>query len=364
MPGYSWSDPYQDNSNTAASIQSKFKPENISIAPIVAAIMRQRQEAEQMQNQQYQQLGTGIGNAVSGAAKAYTADQNSGQADDAANAAIYGQQYPNDPLGGYTDPNKVPDYGGTDALKTDLIRQKLTGDPWKQQYEQARIAATQALTDKRYSDMGSDGSSPQLTPRQNINTLKDAQSAAGDAFDQYGLSDDALNGKNIHAPSDTPAVYSSHKNASGEMVNDPAVTVPQGYNLVVDPTTKQYQYVTPDQITQARNAQQMYQQAQQQYRNALNVGASTAPAPAGQAPPPGYDATGNNLHVSQNDVNQANQGNIIPGAAPSATPSTPAPQGAGTPPSGSVRVVAPNGQAGTIPAERLPAYISAGYRQL
>ena len=73
--------------------------------------------------------------------------------------------------------------------------------------------------------------------------------------------------------------------------------------------------------------------------------------------------------LNQSQIDQADQAppydqSIPPEAAPPQSLPTAAPQGAGTPPTGSVRVVAPNGQSGTIPANRLDAYLKAGYRQL
>jgi hypothetical protein len=130
-----------------------------------------------------------------------------------------------------------------------------------------------------------------MTPRQNINTLKDAQGAAGDAFDEYGLSPSAMNDSNVHAPSDTPAVYSK---------GAPATTVPQGQYLVVDPADGSYHYVAQDYFNQARSAQDAYKQAQQQYRGALN-GQQSAPPPTPSGPATGQPS------ISQNDVNQVAQ---------------------------------------------------------
>jgi hypothetical protein len=127
-----------------------------------------------------------------------------------------------------------------------------------------------------------------MTPRQNINTLKDAQGAAGDAFDEYGLSPSAMNDSNVHAPSDTPAVYSK---------GAPATTVPQGQYLVVDPADGSYHYVAQDYFNQARSAQDAYKQAQQQYRGALNPTAQPLPQP--QAP--------GGAGIRQADVDQAAQ---------------------------------------------------------
>jgi hypothetical protein len=267
-----WSNPSQGQTNTAAQIQSQYKPETVSIAPIVAALLQKQYHDQEIQQQQYQDMIKGIGSAASG----YANYQNAGAANDAANAALYGAQNPKDPFGGYQDPNRVPDYGGTDALKAYLLQQKATTNPLDDQLTQAKIDAENALSHNRWTyPQGSGSGDSTMTPRQNINTLKDAQGAAGDAFDEYGLSDGALNDNNIHAPSDKPYVYSK---------GAPATTVPQGEVLVVDPKDGSYHYVTQDYLDQARTASQSYRTAQQNYRGALNAPTSQ-PQAAPQIPP-------------------------------------------------------------------------------
>jgi hypothetical protein len=284
---FNWSNPSQGQTNTAAQIQSQYKPETVSIAPIVAALLQKQYHDQEIQQQQYQDMIKGIGSAASG----YANYQNAGAANDSANAAMYGMQNPSDPMGGYQDPNRVPDYGGTDALKAYLMQQKATTNPLDDQLTQARIDAEKALTTQRNNNPFGGGNS-QMTPRQNINTLKDAQTAAGDAFDQYDVPDRILNDPNaIHAPSDQPAVYSKGTQAT---------TVPQGQYLYVDPKDNSYHYVSQDYLDQARQASNTYRQAQQTYRGALNP----ASPPAAQLPPPNPSG---GQGVRQGDVDQSSQ---------------------------------------------------------
>ena len=113
---YSWSDP-NPSQFTAAQAQSQFQVPNANIGTIVAALLKQKNDQENREQQQQQDLIKGIGQAAVG----YEKGQQAGQADDAANAAMYGAQNPGDAMGGYTNPDVVPDYGGTDALKDYLL---------------------------------------------------------------------------------------------------------------------------------------------------------------------------------------------------------------------------------------------------
>jgi hypothetical protein len=281
-----WGNPTPSEA-TPAALSSRYEVSAPNIGPIIAAIMAQRDRKQKEDQAALNSLISGVGSVAGGAMDAYQG----GQRDDAANAAIYGAQYPNDPYGGYTDPDRVPDYGGTNALRSAMIQKQLTVDPYKQQYEQARIQAMQALAGQRWSNYGSgyNGSNDNgMTPRQNINTLKEAQNEAGDAFGEFGLSRDALNGPNIHAPSDTPYVYSAGASAT---------TVPQDQLLIVDPKDGSYHYVTKDYLDSARAALESYKNAQQTYRNTLSTTGQAPPAQSGALP----------TSVSQNDVNQASQ---------------------------------------------------------
>jgi hypothetical protein len=208
MAGFSWSNPDQSDA-TAAKLQGSYRPEQVQIGSIVAALLKQKHDEEELKRQQTQDLIKGIGSVAVGAEKGYQ----SGQADDAANAAMYGAQYPNDPYGGYQNPDVVPDYGGQDALKTDLIRQKLSGDPLKNELTQARTNAANALADRRWSGGSTGGTSgyDQSQPE----TVIDEQGrewrrgSGGQWFPMFSAAHayrSSLNGKN--APTmDTQTIY-------------------------------------------------------------------------------------------------------------------------------------------------------------
>jgi hypothetical protein len=295
---FNWSDPSQSQ-ETAAKLQSSFQPQQAQIGTIIAALLQQKYHQQELEQQQQQDLIKGLGSVAAGVGKSYQ----SGQADDAANAALYGAQNPSDAMGGYTDPNRVPDYGGQDALKAYLLQQKAATNPLDDQLTQSKINAENALASNRWTyPQGSGSGDSGMTPRQNINTLKDAQGAAGDAFDEYGLSPSAMNDSNVHAPSDTPAVYSK---------GAPATTVPQGQYLVVDPADGSYHYVAQDYFNQARGAQDAYKQAQQQYRGALNAPTPQA-APTVSSPPTAgsTDAHAQAVKILQDNGKPVTEANI------------------------------------------------------
>jgi hypothetical protein len=205
-----WSNPSQGQTNTAAQIQSQYKPETVSIAPIVAALLQKQYHDQEIQQQQYQDMIKGIGSAAS----AYGQQQNASSANDAANAAIYGQQYPNDPYGGYQDPDKVPDYGGTDALKAE----KLAGDPYKAQLEQAKINSTNALANSRWSGGGT-GDTSGYNPAS-PETVTDEQGrewrrgSGGQWFPMFTAASQYRNGTGKNAPSlDPQTVYPDDESA-------------------------------------------------------------------------------------------------------------------------------------------------------
>jgi hypothetical protein len=181
-----WSNPSQGQTNTAAQIQSQFQPQTVSIAPIVAALLQKQYHDQEIQQQQYNDMIKGIGSAASG----YANYQNAGAANDSANAALYGAQNPKDPFGGYQDPNRVPDYGGTDALKAYLMQQKATNNPLDDQLTQARIDAEKALTRQRNNQpFGgyAKPTNPDLNYLHSVNAYTGQLNAAQDNLDQtYG----------------------------------------------------------------------------------------------------------------------------------------------------------------------------------
>src|SRR5205823_6659743 len=108
----SWSNPDPSNA-TAAALGNAAHIQPIDIGSIVSSIMRFREAEAARQQEQQQQTMAAVAKGVSGVEQGIQ----QGQANDAANATMYGLQYPNDPYGGFNDPGKVPDYGGTSALK-------------------------------------------------------------------------------------------------------------------------------------------------------------------------------------------------------------------------------------------------------
>lgn len=318
---FNWSDPYQgQGTNTAAQIQSGFRPETVSIAPIVAAIMRQRMEAQQQQRQQTQDLVKGINDLSAG----YGKYQAQGSADDAANAAIYGSQYPNDPTGAYTDPGRVPDYGGQDALKTELIKQKLleaqakTNETWAKGHDAWTGGSSgydpsqpETFTDDQGREWrkGSGGqwypmTSPRGTSdRSQINTYKDQASAAKqDLESQMGV-----------PPAQLPAMLGKLNSYHPGVDAFPALgTQP----AIADSSQGQYK----DNILAAA---QRYKDALSGISQTGTQQPSTQPPVSG--PPPVQPSAGPS--VVQSDVNQAAQ----------------ASQGKEFPPAGTERVV--NGKA-------------------
>lgn len=146
---YSWSDPNASNA-TAAMLGENVKLDSASIGPILNALLQYRENKQRQQQQSYNDMLSGIAKGAAGFANNYQ----QGQANDAANAAIYASQYGNvDPYGGFTDPNRVPDYGGTDALRALQYAQKMNPDAYGSDYDkmlkEAKIDATDALISQR-----------------------------------------------------------------------------------------------------------------------------------------------------------------------------------------------------------------------
>lgn len=156
MAGFSWSNPNQSD-QTMAGLGSKFEVQSPNIGPIIAAIMSQRQHKEELERQQMTDLIKGVGSVAGGVTQAYQG----GQADDAANLAIYQAKNPNDPYTGQPGfSDRVPDYGGTMGYEAQLnsdklrkIEEQLSGTGWendmKRQMMESRIRASDALTAQR-----------------------------------------------------------------------------------------------------------------------------------------------------------------------------------------------------------------------
>lgn len=318
---FNWSDPNQNQGFTAAQSQAAFRPETVSIAPIVAAIMRQRYEQQQLERQQQQDLYKGVGEAVQG----YYKGQQAGVADDAANAAMYGAQYPNDPYGGYMDPNKVPDYGGTDALKTDLIRQKLSGDPLKNDLTRARTDAANALANSRWSGGSTGGTSGYDATKPE--TVIDEQGRewrrgnGGQWFPMFSSQRaySSLTGKN--APTmDTQVIYPDNGTPDTNTGGDTSQT---GGDINDQGTP----YSSKD-----------FSKAQGSFDAAKDTKPNDVPPPT----PPQGPGNKSQPGIRQSDVNQVKEAT-----------------------SGEmVRVKAPNGQTGSIPKAYLQDAIKAGYAPL
>ncbi len=154
MAGFSWSNPEQDKTNPGSLPLPALHTGDIG--GIVAAILRAKEQANQNSRQDYQAMLSGIGKGVSGYANA----QAQGEQNDAANAAMYGMQYPNDPYGGFTDPNRVPDYGGTDAAKLQLEMQKVRTAQIEDQLRNAQTSQTWAHANQMWNNPSGDAGSP------------------------------------------------------------------------------------------------------------------------------------------------------------------------------------------------------------
>jgi hypothetical protein len=152
----SWSDPNPSQA-TAATLGNAARIEDINIGPIVASIMKFRQEQAQQQAAAQQQMYAGIAKGVG----AYQANAKEGEANDAANATMYGIQNPNDPYGGFSNPDNVPDYGGTDALRALESAKSMGGfqDPQAKALESAKLDLVNAQAHRTWIDDPNGGNS-------------------------------------------------------------------------------------------------------------------------------------------------------------------------------------------------------------
>ena len=176
MANWLWSNPDPSNA-TSAVLSAPFHADAANIGPLVHALLSYQQQQAEARDKSYQDLIKGIASGVSGAYGAYGQNQAAGAANDAANAAIYGTQYPNDPYGGYQDPNRVPDYGGVDALRALDYERKMNPTAFMSDYDkqlaQAKIDATNALAHQRLTgDTSSAPSTPQTYTDDNGQTWR------------------------------------------------------------------------------------------------------------------------------------------------------------------------------------------------
>lgn len=134
-----FSNPTPDPNNDPAVLQSRYEVRAPDIGPIVSAILQNRFNNAKLQQQQMNDMITGIGKGATMYQNALNENQYQGGQNDAANAAIYGQQYPQDAYGGYTDPNRVPDYGGVDAAQGVKFQNAMIAQQLQDQERIARI---------------------------------------------------------------------------------------------------------------------------------------------------------------------------------------------------------------------------------
>jgi len=192
-----WSNPTPGGA-TSAELGNAARIDPVNIGSLVASIMNARQRAAEFQQQQTANAISGIVKGLASASQQYQQNAREGAANDAANAAIYGAQYPNDPYGGYTDPNRVPDYGGVDALEAQKRGLQL-------QKSQEQIRAEQALEYDRWNKgaggaAGAPGTPPNIytdpdTGQQYYNNsrggwspVKGVTGAANQLTSKYGIS--------------------------------------------------------------------------------------------------------------------------------------------------------------------------------
>lgn len=154
-----WSNPTPSSANSA-TLSAPYVVHAADIGQLVHSILQYREQQQQQQQKAYSDIAKG----VAGAYGSYQQGQSANSANDAANAAIYGSQYPNDPYGGYSNPDVVPDYGGTSALAGIGAERKLNPEAFMSDYERqlmdAKINAEQALAHNRwtYPNNSGDGS--------------------------------------------------------------------------------------------------------------------------------------------------------------------------------------------------------------
>jgi hypothetical protein len=197
----SWSDPNPSN-QTLSALSSQYQT---NLSPIFAAIMEDRRRQQQMEQQQMQQMMSQIGSGVSQVAGAYGKSAQAGQADDAANRAIYMSQNPGSmqqlsSMGAdQFDQTYVPDYGGTGGAQAYRFMQDQEKRDLQNELEQQKIDAIQ----KKLSGTG--GFDGGLTPGQaavehrfearqqqqslqdEMQRIQDENEGRADYFKKYGL---------------------------------------------------------------------------------------------------------------------------------------------------------------------------------
>lgn len=300
---WSWSDPSQGSQGgqTLPELQSKVQIQSPNISGLISSILEQRYRAEQQRRQDMAQLIAGVGSVAGGLVKGYQKSQ----ADDAANAAIYGMQYPNDPFGGYTNPDKVPDYGGTDALSGATLDTQLRQ---KQIEDQMKAAGVASLIGQRTAKTAM-FSSGQPTPGRDVydsETGTYVTPAQEEAFrnQRVAIANQAVEDKGL--PGDVASNPNStliHDEAHGGFptaVKDLYGAIPEGYYGIDMGTTpgkggnpasvNPPQYVTRAYLEAARAAAAQAEQAKAQLTAPMVRGSNVRGAnPSG--PPVGTPGT-------------------------------------------------------------------------
>ena len=213
----SFSNPYT-GTRTASELPSQ--PINMAqIGPIVADILRMKQNADQMRQANEQKMWSGIGSVVNAGVTGYQ----QGQSNDLANRAMYEAQNPNDPYTGQPGyDERVPDYGGADALKMEAIKNSLMGgSPLQQEEIRAKIREQNALANY-HATGGSRGA------------------ATANALGVQARYDDKTDRENARAEMELAQQDLQEVNPNGipeEIVNDPQHLHAPGVNLSIHGNT-------------------------------------------------------------------------------------------------------------------------------
>lgn len=209
----SWSNP-NDGGATAAMLGNSAHIADFPIGQIVASILQAKQRQAEMKQQDQQAMMAGIAKGVSSGVANYENSQAQGSANDAANAAIYSSQYPNDPYGAYNDPNRVPDYGGTDSLKALEAARRMNPEAYMSPQDKALEAAKLDYATARahnewtfpahQGDYGYNGYDLGDVRKQQIIDTQDAKDARLAASEAMGVTgpklDEALAGLSRYQP--------------------------------------------------------------------------------------------------------------------------------------------------------------------
>lgn len=255
MAGYLWGNP-TPGGPTAAQLQSTQQVNPINMSGVVTAIL-EHQRMQQQQQQQYQaQLAQGV--------QALSQQYQQGEQDDLANRAIYSAQHPNDPYSGQSGyDDRVPDYGGTNALHMQQIEAQLGNQGLNTQLLQAKVNAEQALGYNRYTHPPNSGSDDDTASV--ARALKEQRIAAQAELDAAKRSYSSASGTPLRDLSKVDDALNQYTSGSSEF---PALGT---HKAIKDDSEGSYK----DTILSART----------QYQNALNKlqGLNSTPQPSAQA---------------------------------------------------------------------------------